>query len=113
MVLVFKYILPKRYLGLTIWPFIFLKNNTLKNDAVLLYHEQIHLRQQVEMLVLPFFIWYVVEWFIWLLITRNPQKAYYNISFEREAYANETNFEYLHHKPFWNFLKYVGKKASV
>lgn len=48
-------------------------------------HEKAHSKQIVEMLVILFYIWYVLEWFIKLLIYRNAHTAYRNISFEREA----------------------------
>ena len=38
-------------------------------------------KQIVEMLVILFYIWYVLEWFIKLLIYRNAHSAYRNISF--------------------------------
>jgi hypothetical protein len=38
-----------------------------------------------EMLYIPFYLWYGVEWLIKLLCKGN---AYRNLSFEREAYDN-------------------------
>lgn len=70
-------------------------------------HEQIHAKQQKELLVLPFFIWYVMEYLIRLLIYRNSFKAYVAISFEREAYENEKDLHYLKTRRFWGFLKYI------
>jgi len=61
MVLISKMAVPKGYIGLTVFPFIFLKYKHLKNDSVLLNHEQIHLKQQLELLILPFFIFYTFE----------------------------------------------------
>jgi hypothetical protein len=70
-------------------------------------HERIHLRQQIELLVIPFFIWYSIEYLIRLLHYKNKRQAYLNISFEREAYENEKDLEYLNHRPFLMFLKYI------
>jgi len=105
-----KYLVPKGYIGITLFPFIIVRERQLINQPVLLNHERIHLRQQAEMLVLPFYIWYVTEYFIRLLRYRNKKQAYKNISFEREAYANEGNAGYLKHRPFWNFLKFMNTK---
>ena len=58
------------------------------------------------MLVLPFFIIYVTEFLIGYLKYKNWQKAYKNISFEREAYTNEKDLYYLKQRPFWRFLNY-------
>jgi hypothetical protein len=38
--------------------------------------------------------------------TENAHKAYLAISFEREAYAKEDDFDYLKKRKFWNFIKY-------
>lgn len=47
-----------------------------------------------ELLYIPFYILYGLE-YLKNLWKYTPHKAYLNISFEREAYANENNFEYL------------------
>jgi len=107
MIFISKYLVPKGYLGLTIFPFVFLKSKALKADAVLINHEKIHLRQQLELLILPFYLVYVFEFLIRFIQYKNWHKAYRNISFEREAYANEKYLDYLKQRPFWRFLKYL------
>ncbi len=107
MIICSKYLVPNNYLGLTIYPFVFLKNRTLKKDAKLINHETIHLNQQLELLILPFFLWYIIEFLLRLFLYKNWYLAYKNISFEREAYANETNLKYNHQRGFWQFLKYI------
>lgn len=72
-------------------------------------HEAIHFQQQKEMLFLPFFIWYAVEWIVRLIQYGNTRLAYCNISFEREAKSNEGNDEYLKERPSYNFLEYLTK----
>ena len=106
-VLVFKNIIPKGFRGFTLFPFVFLADKKDRAHAVLLNHERIHIKQQVELLILPFFIWYFFEFLIRLLQYKNRRVAYYNISFEREAYTNEKDLNYLKQRPFWSFLKYV------
>ena len=59
-----------------------------------LNHEQIHTEQMMEMLFVFFYLWYVVEWLIRLLILRDSHKAYRAISFEREAYEHEGDLGY-------------------
>lgn len=93
--------------AITLWPFILVRYHQLKEDAYLIHHEKIHLRQQLEMGVLLFFIWYIVEYIIRLIQYRQPLVAYRNISFEREAYAHEAHSDYLLHRSFWRFLKYL------
>jgi len=92
--------------GITLYPFIFIKNPEDKSNKVLINHEKIHLRQQLELLVIFFYIWYVVEYYFWLLKLKNPQKAYRRISFEREAYAMEHDLNYLKKRRIWAFSKY-------
>lgn len=102
-----KYLLPKGFNGLTVFPFVFLRERRLGSDAVMLNHERIHLRQQLEMLVVPFFVWYALE-FLWRWMrTGNRHMAYHAIGFEREAYANEKDPDYLKARSFWGFWKYV------
>ncbi|GAA4960254.1 hypothetical protein GCM10023315_05200 [Algibacter aquimarinus] len=107
MVFISKYLIPKGYNGLTIFPFIFLKRKALKQDSVLVNHERIHLKQQLELFVLAFYLCYFIEFLIRLIRYKNWNKAYKNISFEREAYSNEFNLEYLESRPIWAFLKYL------
>jgi len=107
MILIFKHIIPSNYCGLTIYPFIFLRDKQLILDKILINHEKIHLKQQVELLWFFFFIWYSVEYLIRFLQFRNHQKAYKNISFEKEAYNNEYNLDYLNTRKPFSFLKFL------
>jgi len=107
MILILKHIIPKNYTGLAIYPFIFLKNKALSENDILINHERIHLKQQLELLWIFFFIWYVVEFVIRLLRYFNWKQAYRNISFEREAYANEFDLDYLKYRKTWDFIKYL------
>ena len=107
MILVSKYLVPKGYTGLTVFPFVFLKCSHFKTDYVLINHEKIHLKQQIELLIIPFYFIYGLEFIFRLLQYKNWQLAYRNISFEREAYCNELNLDYLNNRPNWGFLKYL------
>ena len=102
-----KYLVPKGYVGITLFPFIIVRDAKLMQHPLLLNHECIHLRQQAELLIVPFYIWYVLEYLIRLLHYKNKKQAYRNISFEREAYTNESNLDYSKTRKFWNFIKYL------
>jgi hypothetical protein len=102
-----KYLVPKGYTAMAFFPFILVRDKKLAQHPALLNHERIHLRQQAELLVLPFYIWYISEYFIRLVIYKNKKQAYKNISFEREAYANEGNMNYLHNRKFWAFRSFM------
>ena len=105
--IVTKYLIPKGFRGFTAFPFVFVKHNLDRENTFFVNHEKIHLRQQLEFLVIPFFIWYFLEFFVRLLQYKNTDLAYRNISFEREAYANEKNLGYLKNRTFFRFIKYL------
>lgn len=107
MILISKYLVPSGYAGITIFPFIFLKRNHLKANINLVNHEKIHLIQQLELLIFPFYLWYGIEFLIRFFIYRNWRIAYINISFEREAYTNEKDLNYLKSRSFWDFLNFI------
>lgn len=107
MIIVFKHFFYKDYVGLSLWPFIILKNPALKNDAVLINHEKIHLKQQRELMILPFYFFYLLEGLVRFLLYLDAYTAYRNISFEREAYQNESNLNYLQQRSAFSFIKYL------
>ena len=110
LLIVAKYLIPKGYRGLTVFPFVFVKYSVDKGNKIFVNHEKIHLRQQLELLILPFFIWYLLEYCLRLAQYKNANLAYRNISFEREAYANESNLEYLKNRAFFRFCNYLYLK---
>lgn len=106
-VIVFKYLLPKGYRGLTLWPFVLLKYRKDRENMILLNHERIHIKQQLELLIFPFYIWYLLDFLFKWIKYQDRNKAYRNIIFEKEAYLNEKDLYFLSKRPFWNFLKYA------
>lgn len=102
-----KYLVPKGYAGMAVFPFIFVADKSSINPTFL-NHERIHLRQQLEMLILPFYVWYILEYLLRRIQYKNHHLAYSNISFEREAYANERNLNYLATRRVWWFLKFLS-----
>ncbi|MEJ6792148.1 MAG: hypothetical protein QNK89_05280 [Lacinutrix sp.] len=107
MILISKYLVPRGYTGITIYPFFFIKFKALKTDVVLINHEKIHLKQQLELLILSFYIFYVTEFLVKIFKYKNWEQAYRNISFEREAYKNQNDLNYLKSRPIWGFLNYI------
>ena len=91
--------------GLTLFPFIIFRDKQLKLDKRIMNHERIHIRQQVELLVLPFYVLYLLELAIGLIRFRNKYTAYMNISFEREAYKNDSDLNYLKNRNWWAWRK--------
>ena len=92
---------------MALFPFILVRDKELRLDKRLINHEKIHLRQQLELLVFPFYLWYLVEYFIRLIQYKNAHQAYINISFEREAYENDEDLAYLKNRKWFGFLRYV------
>lgn len=135
MKIVYNYIIPfKGYLAMCVFPFIFVRKDARNLTVKDINHEKIHLRQQLEMYIvgviltlilficglswwslfaLPiFFIWYGVEWFLrWCAYGFNQNEAYHNISFEQEAYGNESNLDYLRTRKRFSWCKYLFKKS--
>ena len=107
MILVFRHFFYKNYVGLSLWPFIFVKCGTLKEDDILINHERIHLRQQLELLIVPFYLLYLLEWMFRTVWYLNAYRAYQNISFEREAYAKERELDYISNRKPYSFIKYL------
>lgn len=99
-------ILPigKKYYAINLFGIIFAKGEC---NEVVLNHEKIHSAQMSELLFIPFYVFYVIEWLIKLIIYGNGYRAYKNISFEREAYSNENNPVYLKRRKLYSFLKYL------
>ena len=93
----FEAILGQGIRALAFWPFIIMPRSTVI-DAELINHERIHLRQQLELLVIPFYIWYLIEFYT---------KGYWNFSFEKEAYYNEKNLQYLKKRCIFAFRRYL------
>lgn len=80
---------------MALFPFILIKSADYKKDKILLNHEKIHLRQQLELLILPFYVLYLSNYLLNRLKYKDHHQAYKNIIFEKEAFNNETNLDYL------------------
>ena len=108
---------------------LFVRGNA-KIDDVTMNHESVHSKQWTEcgvaalmvlapliliglwwlwliLSVFAFYILYGIEWFIKLFIYRDSPKAYKNASFEREAYNNEKNLDYLETRKPFAFIKHI------
>ena len=70
-------------------------------------HERIHSAQQREMLFVFFYLAYLMEWLVRLPMRGN---AYRNISFEREAYANQRNLHYLEERRYYAWRHYMKRR---
>lgn len=107
MIILAPFLLKPSVNAMAIFPFILIKHRRQKTNNQLINHEKIHIKQQIEMLCIFFFLWYITEYCIRLIIYKNSNKAYLNICFEKEAYLNDHDLGYLSKRKFWAFLKYI------
>ncbi len=107
---VWKWLFKTKYMtnmvALAIFPIIFLKDEMYKQDARLLNHERIHFAQTLELFILPFYAWYLWEYFKRRRRGLSHWDAYRQNPFEAEAYANDRDYGYLNKRKFWAFLNY-------
>lgn len=92
--------------AMAIYPLMIFKKRALKESHEIINHEMVHFRQQLELLVIFFYLLYFLHYLINLIKFRNHRRAYFEICFEKEAYANERNFEYLKQRTPYAWLKY-------
>ncbi|MES2417564.1 MAG: hypothetical protein V4541_05220 [Bacteroidota bacterium] len=93
--------------GMALFPFIILKDKLFLYDKVILNHERIHLKQQLELLIIPFYMFYLFHYLINLIKYKSHDQAYLHIVFEKEAYANDTDLDYLKHRRSYAWLSYL------
>lgn len=105
-----KYLPPKGYTAITILIWMFIRE---EYKGMLPWwaevHENIHLRQEIELGFIFFYLIYGLEYIIKLCITWNHLKAYMSISFEQEAYSNQFDKNYLENRKHYAWLKYLFK----
>jgi hypothetical protein len=73
-------------------------------------HELIHTEQMKELLYIPFYVLYAVEWFIKLF--RYGKNAYLQISFEREAFEHMYDLAYLDVRRKFAFVQFIFKNKK-
>lgn len=110
--------------GISLFPFVILRERYLGKDPLvnkytnrfwkdkakrIINHETIHFQQQLELLIIPFYIIYVTEYIIKSLLLFSIKKGYMAISFEREAYDNDDNLEYLKTRKRYSWIKRIFK----
>ena len=82
-------------------------------DRFVVNHERVHTAQQRELLFVPFYIVYLIELCVRRFQYSSWNEAYYNISFEREAYTHGHDLEYLKSRPLFAWRKYLFSSAAM
>ena len=97
--------------GITLYPFIILREKH-KDNYLINTHERIHIEQQRELFVVFFYLIYILEFLIKSLLWLSFKDAYYKISFEREAYANQYDINYIEHRNKYAWLGFILNKKE-
>ena len=92
--------------GMALFPFILVKRVSYKDDKTLINHEKIHLIQQIELLLVFFYLFYILHYFFNLLRYRDHKKAYMNIVFEREAFTMDNDLLYLKGRKLFSWIRF-------
>lgn len=91
--------------AMVLYPFILLSKEEDRNNEKLIRHEQIHVYQQLELLIIGFYLWYVIEYLIYRLKGYSGDDAYYRLSMEQEARELACNLG--KRRKLFGFLKYL------
>ena len=88
MKIVYNNIIPfKGFIAINLFEILFVRKeykHLVTREVI--NHEKIHSAQMRELLYIPFYLIYIIEWLF---------KGYRNISFEKEAFENDQNLDYL------------------
>jgi hypothetical protein len=96
--------------AITLWPFVIVREKGQLKNQVLINHEKIHLRQQIELLIIFFYLWYGLEYLFYRLKGFNSKLAYRSIRFEKEAYQFESDGEYLNYRKCYAYVRSCRRK---
>ena len=99
---VFSYILGEEILAVTIFPFIYTKH--YETPKYVVNHELIHYEQYKETLIIGFPIILFINFMINWLYYWDRNIAYRKLLFEREAYENMNNYDYLKYRKRYSWL---------
>ncbi len=98
--------------AVTVFPFIFVRST---EDAIpwVINHERIHIRQQLELLLVGALLLQIIEIVYSMLVRKLTwYEAYLWSSIEQEAYRNQNNLDYLKHRKIFSQLKYLFNKRK-
>lgn len=87
--------------AITLFPFV-ISREPMDEDT--LRHETIHIHQQIETLVIGFYLLYALFYIIGYIKYRDPDEAYYRIPFEQEAYTHSYNKDYIKERKAFSWI---------
>lgn len=104
MKIIYSNIIPFRgFKAINLFGILFVRKGCKMSDTDI-NHEAIHTAQMKEMGYIFFYLWYLIEWIVRLFKKGN---AYRNISFEREAYNNQSWLLYLSVRQPYSWTDYL------
>ena len=89
--------------AITIGPLVFSRGEM---SDITKNHEAIHWQQYIETGIIGFIILYYSFYLYNYIKYRDTQAAYFLIPFEKEAYDNHENFNYLEKRQRWSWCKW-------
>lgn len=99
------------YTGLSFFVFIWICKLT-RDEVKLIRHEKIHFRQQVEMLFVFHWMFYVLFYLVSRLKGYGHYAAYRFNPFELEAFTKEDDVDYLRKRRPYAWVAYLGSYCS-
>lgn len=94
------------YKAMNLFGIIFTKSSL---SEIELNHEKIHTKQMLELLIIGFYLWYIIEYLLIRIcrVKDSQSNCYHEISFEEEAHNNDTNLNYLKNRKPFAWIKYI------
>ena len=94
-----------------LFPFIVVRDKEILYNTDYITHESIHIRQYMETLIFGLLIIGVVQYFYALVALRKSRmQAYYYMSHDQEAHQHDREPDYLAHRPWFSYYKYLLPK---
>lgn len=125
MITVVNRIIPfKGYKAINLFEVVFVRKGMEYTDTTR-RHERIHTKQMREMLYIGFYLWYVIEYvlrWIWRRWHKPDHPfygakwmhlAYFDISFEQEAYDYQHSEDYLEKRKHFAWMKYLRERNEM
>mgnify|MGYP003127941024 CR=1 FL=1 len=101
---ILSYVAPIDINAIAFGPFVWSRGVM---DEQLKNHETIHYHQQLELLFVGQWLLYVFYWLKGLIKYKDGEVAYRESPFEREAYANDQNLDYLKNRERFAWRHYT------
>lgn len=111
MIIVKNKIIPfGSYTTINLFGILFTKSDSLSPTTI--NHERIHTKQMLELLIVGYYLWCIIEYIIVRFCHKKQNDAYHDISFEEEAHNNDNNLHYLDNRKHFAWWKYVRLRSA-